>query len=113
MASEETDKEAGRPSNDGETQFTNPSGILGVNPYYGRSGNSGSALDGLGIKMTPAHGANNSDTGSEVFTPMSKATHYSDSERMPIGIMSMRKLIPNGDQDDINSSTFGIKRLEY
>jgi hypothetical protein len=113
-ASGETDQEAGSPSNDDETHFTNPSGILGVNPYYGRSGNSGSALDGLGIKMTPARGANNSDTGSDIFTPMSEATHYSDSGRMPIGITSMRKLIPDGDEDNRNSlATFGIKRLEY
>jgi hypothetical protein len=114
-ASEETDEEGG--ANEDDTQFTNPSGILGVNPYYGRSGNGGSALDGLGIKMTPARGAN-SDTGSEIFTPMSEATHYSDSGRMPIGITSMRKLIPDGEgeQDDINDSlrsSFGMKRLQY
>ena len=113
---EDTDEEGGRPSNDDETEFTNPSGILGVNPYYGKNGQpEGSALDGLGIKMTPARGANDNDMGSEIFTPMSEATHYSDSGRAPIGIMSMRKLLPDSQNDARNSlgAGFGIKRLEY
>jgi hypothetical protein len=106
---EESDEEGGNA--DDVTQFTNPSGILGVNPYYGKSS---TALDGLGIKMTPACASN--DNGSDIFSPMSEATSYSDTGRAPIGIMSMRKLVPGngGDQKDRNSlGNFGIKRLEY
>jgi hypothetical protein len=109
---EDSDEESGNA--DDVTQFTNPSGILGVNPYYGRSTRTPGALDGLGIKMTPAR--EYSENGSSVFTPMSAATPYSDAGRAPIGIMSMRKLVPDngGGQDDRNSlGHFGIKRLEY
>lgn len=73
-----------------ETQFTNASGFLGANnPYH----TSSRALQGLGIKMTPGrdrHG-NVDDDADDLATPMST---YSDSGRAPIGIMSMRKLMP-------------------
>ena len=111
--SNETDEEGGA-HNDDVTQFTNPSGILGVNPYYGKSGNGPSALDGLGIKMTPARPSNSGDADSEIFTPMSEATSFSDTGRAPIGITSMRKLLPDEDQGVRNSlASFGIKKLEY
>jgi hypothetical protein len=109
---EDSDEESG--DADDVTQFTNPSGILGVNPYYGQSSRTPGALDGLGIKMTPARESN--EDGSSIFTPMSAQTNYSDTGRAPIGIMSMRKLVPGngGDQKDRNSlGNFGIKRLEY
>jgi hypothetical protein len=109
---QETDEEVGSPREDA-TNFTNPSGILGVNPYYGRSAGYPNALDGLGIKMTPARQGNSGD--SEIFTPMSEATHYSDSGRAPIGITSMRKLIPEegGEGDRSSLGTFGMKRLKF
>lgn len=116
---QDTDEEGvGSPGGDA-TVMTNPSGILGVNPYYGKSGmNRSNPLDGMGIKMTPArtHGGR---ADSEMFTPMSEATHYTDSGRVPIGITSMRKLIPddNNDEDDESGlgsfGGFGVKRLEY
>jgi hypothetical protein len=108
---QETDEEVGSPREDA-TNFTNPSGILGVNPYYGRSASRLNALDGLGIKMTPARRGNSEE--SDIFTPMSEATHYTDSGRAPMGITSMRKLIPEGEDGDRSSlGTFGIKRLEF
>jgi hypothetical protein len=117
----DTDEEAGSPtsSNGKETQFTNPSGILGVNPNYRKSG----ALNGLGIKMTPARrGLDDGDAASDVFTPMSQATSYSDTGRMPLGITSMRKLVPG--RENVEAKTpnalqrnslgaSGMKRLEY
>jgi hypothetical protein len=112
---DDRDVEAASPSRDDDaTQFTNASGILGVNPYYGRSGHNGSALDGLGIKMTPFRSGNFSDTESDIATPMSAGTSYSDTGRAPIGITSMRKLLPSEQDDNRNSlSNFGMKRLEY
>ena len=110
----DTDEEAG--NKDEETQFTNPSGILGVNPHYGKNNEiTSSALDGLGIKMTPARNPRNSDGGSEIFTPMSEATTYSDSGRVPIGITSMRKLLPSegNQQDRISLGAFAVQRLDY
>jgi hypothetical protein len=111
---QDTDEEAGSPTQsdvqDDVTQFTNPSGILGVNPYYGRSERRVNDFAGMGIKMTPARSNRNSGGGSP--------DSYSDSGRAPIGITSMRKLIPSegggGQQGDMNSlANFGIKRLDF
>lgn len=117
----DTDEEAGSPtsSHGKETQFTNPSGILGVNPYYGKAG----VLNGMGIKMTPSRGLDNGDAASDVFTPMSQATSYSDTGRIPLGITSMRKLVPGREDHEAPSpnsesqreslEAFGMKRLDY
>jgi hypothetical protein len=111
---QDTDEEAGSPNQsdvqDDVTQFTNPSGILGVNPYYGRSERRVNDFAGMGIKMTPARSNRNSGGGSP--------DSYSDSGRAPIGITSMRKLLPSegggGQQGDLNSlANFGIKRLDF
>ena len=110
---EETDEEAGSPEKDDNTQFTNPSGILGVNPSYGTTGRGG-LYGGLGVKMTPGRSPN-SEIGSEIFTPMSEATSYSDTGRMPLGITSMRKLLPDQSMtsNDDSLDAYGIKKLEY
>jgi hypothetical protein len=106
---QDTDEEAISPSGSQgkETQFTNPSGILGVHPYYGKSGR---ALDGFGIQIAD-------DKTGDVFTPMSEA--YSDTGRAPIGITSMRKLIPGRGESTPTGAqrnsleAFGMKKLEY
>jgi hypothetical protein len=89
------------------TQMTNPSGILGVDP---------NAMHGLGIIMTPGRRRDFSDNGSDIATPMSAATEYSEN-RSPLGIMSMRKLLPSAEQnpdDHINSlANFRVERLSY
>jgi hypothetical protein len=106
------------PSRDTPTNFTNPSGILGV---YGMNGYGGDKLQGLGIK-TPARTNNGEIYNDDLLTPM-------------IGIMSMRKLIgPHSampprdldeDEDDDESSeaengenegdveNYGMKKLKY
>lgn len=103
----------GSPNSRGsQTQFTHAgSGILGVNPYYERQSMRGpSALDGLGIKMTPARGRDD-ESADDLATPMS---YYSDTNRGPIGIMSMRKMIlPNREDEADEEETFGMKKLEY
>jgi hypothetical protein len=95
-----------------ETHFTNASGFLGANnPYH----TSSRALEGLGIKMTPARDRNSGDDGDDLATPMST---YSDSGRAPIGIMSMRKLMPGsaslggGAESDDESNSDDDKELE-
>lgn len=118
------DEEAVSPTSRAEeTQFTNPSGILGVNPYYKNAGIDPfrpGAMEGLGVKMTPARGLRNKE--AEMFTPMSDATMYSDTGRAPLGITSMRKLIPGRDNGGATSPTagqrnsleaFGMKKLNY
>jgi len=103
------------PSRENESSyFTNPSGILGVNR------GSRPTMYEIGIK-TPAKiggGMSIDDVG----TPMSVMSDYSDTDRAPIGIMSMRKLVPppqqnNSDEDGANenmASNFnGMKKLEY
>ena len=82
-----------------DSHMTTPSGFLGVsNPYL----NTSRAMEGYGIKMTPVRDqrtyAENDDEEhgdqQEIATPMSTMSEYSDSGRVPIGIMSMRKLMP-------------------
>lgn len=92
------------------TQFTHAgSGILGVNPYYASQSMRGpGALQGLGIKMTPGRG-HDGEIPDDLATPMSE---YSDTNRGPIGIMSMRKMIPT-DQEDGSDENYEIKKLEY
>jgi hypothetical protein len=94
-------------------EMTNPSGILGVNPR---------ALDGMGVKMTPVRGYGNGDSASDVFTPGSQATSYSDTGRIPLGITSMRKLIPGRGSPDYDQElatrnspqpSYESKRLDY
>ena len=102
-------EEENSPRKDEATEFTNPSGILGGNPYYGKSTNT-NTFDGLGVKMTPSR-RRKSETESEIGTPMSE---YSDSGRMPIGIQSMRKLLANPAPDnDFAPGAYGMKRLNY
>lgn len=98
-----------RPTEDTESpesgKGTNPSGILGMKPPYPGT------LEGIGAKMTPVRGYGNGDTASDVFTPGSQATSYSDTGRIPIGITSMRKLIPGRESPEFDQS--GRKRLDY
>ena len=113
-ASQEYDEESldrQSPTNDEATRFTSASGILGVNPYYGDDARGGGALDGLGIKMTPGRRSPDSELGSELATPMSE---FSDASRMPLGITSMRKLLPSGDDGENDSlNNFRVERLAY
>jgi hypothetical protein len=96
-----------------QTAFTHAgSGILGVNPYHASqfSMRGPSALDGLGIKMTPARGRD-AELADDLATPMSD---YSDTNRGPIGIMSMRKMIPTNHDDEADGDdNHGMKKLEY
>jgi hypothetical protein len=104
---EDTDEDLSPRNNDDDgTQFTNPSGILGGNPYYGKSTKT---FEGLGVKMTPTRSRHN-DPDSGIETPMSE---YSDSDRMPIGITSMRKLLANRNEQDTGPGAYGVKTLHY
>ncbi|KAG7356162.1 hypothetical protein IV203_000848 [Nitzschia inconspicua] len=106
------------PSRDSQTNFTNPSGILGV---YGMNGYTMDKLQGLGIK-TPGRATNGETDDHDLATPMST---FSDTDRAPIGIMSMRKLVgpdamsqrdesdEEGAEDDCDIENFGMKKLEY
>ena len=101
------------PSGDnGSSHFTNPSGLLGVN--------GGSRPNIYGVK-TPAK-LGGGTTVDDHATPMSVMSDYSDTDRVPIGIMSMRKLVPPQHQDDsdedrsnenIANNFNGMKKLEY
>lgn len=123
----ETDDEGdGSPSRDTQTNFTNASGILGV---YGLNGYGSNKLQSLSIK-TPAPSKNDDlINDDDLATPMST---YSDTNRAPIGIMSMRRLVGsnslmhvNGDdsghsdeeenhvQDNVDVGNLGMKKLEY
>ena len=108
----DADEESGAksPISEPATDFTNPSGILGVNPYYGQNGK----MHGLGIKMsTPGRRSEFSDGDSDIGTPMSAASNYTESGA-PLGITSMRKLLPTETDDGPNSvSQFTVKKLEY
>ena len=110
---QDTDDEPESPRNHDEenaTQFTNPSGILGVNPYYGTSSRN---FEGLGVKMTPARKQRSDDMDSNAGLD-SPSSQYSDSGRMPIGIQSMRKLLAlRNDDDSILGDPSGMKRLDY
>lgn len=106
------------PSRDSQTNFTNPSGVLGV---YGTNGYGMDKLQGLGIK-TPGRTGNGAMDDHDLATPMST---YSDTDRAPIGIMSMRKLVgpdvmprrEDSDSEDVEDEcdieNFGMKKLEY
>jgi hypothetical protein len=111
---QDTEDEIDSPRNHDEenaTQFTNPSGILGVNPYYGKS--AASTFKGLGVKMTPARKKRLDDMDSSAGLD-SPSSEYSDSGRMPIGIQSMRKLLAlRNDNDSILGDPSGMKRLDY
>ena len=82
-----------------DSHMTTPSGFLGVsNPYL----NTSRAMEDYGVKMTPVrdqrtfseNGDEEHGDEQEIATPMSTMSEYSDSGRVPIGIMSMRKLMP-------------------
>ena len=105
----DADVDASPSSRGSQTQFTYAgSGILGVNPYYASQSMQGpGALQGLGIKMTPRR-AQSGEILDDLATPMSE---YSDTDRGPIGIMSMRKMIPT-DQEDECDESIG-KKLDY
>jgi len=92
----------------GSSNFTNPSGILGV---YGLGINTPGKMSG-GMSV------------DDLATPMSVMSDYSDTDRVPIGIMSMRKLVPpsqhaGGDEDEdednenMGSNFNGMKKLQY
>ena len=98
------------------SQFSNPSAIHGS---YNRGARPN--MYGLGVK-TPSKMI--SGSASELATPMSVMSEYSDTDRAPIGIMSMRKLVPPREQDDdedtrtenmssSRSDLNSMKKLEY
>jgi len=105
-----------------ESQFTNPSGILGANNTYaeGPSDRGPHSIYGLGPKTPAKMGDNYAD---DLATPMSVMSDYSDTDRAPIGIMSMRKLVPSYSYDEdentededenIEGGFAGMKKLEY
>jgi hypothetical protein len=102
----------GSPNSRGsQTHFTHVgSGILGVNPYFGQSMHGSGPLEGLGIKMTPGR-RHDGDLPDDLATPMSD---YSDTDRGPIGILSMRKMIPTDrDSEGDGDEPFGMKKLAY
>eukprot|EP00934_Nitzschia_sp_Nitz4_P006255 Nitzschia sp. Nitz4//scaffold3_size479765//46541//47854//NITZ4_000018-RA/size479765-augustus-gene-0.21-mRNA-1//-1//CDS//3329550512//6245//frame0 len=103
---EDTEEAPASPGNDDATQMTNPSGILGVNPFYGQSSR---ALSGLGIKMTPGRPNRPSEEDSEMGTPMSV---YSEATSAPMGITSMRKLLAPP-RYNTNNDILGVKKLNY
>ena len=121
---EETEGDDNSPSRDSQTNFTNPSGVLGV---YGMDTYGSDRLQGLGIK-TPARSKNGGGDpdDDDLATPMST---YSDTDRAPIGIMSMRKLVgandaihqhhseedEEEDHEDFDEETgdYQTKKLEY
>ncbi len=90
--------------------------MCGINPY------GADKLQGLGMK-TPGRTKNGEIDEDDLATPMST---YSDSDRAPIGIMSMRKLVGSNmalqpreddDSDDIDDEldveNLSMKKLEY
>jgi hypothetical protein len=91
----------------GSTYFTNPSGILGMNKGYRPD------MYGLGVKTPGKMGTSD----LSLATPGSVMSEYSDTDRAPIGIMSMRKLVPPRQEDsDEESDSVGLnslKKLEY
>ncbi|MCE2972336.1 MAG: hypothetical protein LW852_02715, partial [Sediminibacterium sp.] len=115
---EDTDEDGSR-SRDSQTNFTNPSGILGV---YGHNMYGSDKLKGLGIKTPGRSGNGDLDDDENLATPMST---YSDTDRAPIGIMSMRKLVGpslaeqtrEDEEDEVDDAcdleNLGMKKLEY
>ncbi|KAL3903026.1 MAG: hypothetical protein SGILL_010605, partial [Bacillariaceae sp.] len=83
----ESEEDANSPTRDDQTNFTNPSGILGV---YGMNMYGQDKLQGLGIKTPAKNGEVDAAEDDGLATPMST---FSDTDRAPIGIMSMRKLV--------------------
>jgi hypothetical protein len=83
----ESEDDSNSPSRESQTNFTNPSGVLGV---YGMSIYGQDKLQGLGIKTPAKNGDVDAAEDDGLATPMST---YSDTDRVPIGIMSMRKLV--------------------
>jgi len=112
----DTEDEENSPSRGNESsQFTNPSGILGV------SRESRPNMYGNGTRTPVKMGVGMS--ASNLDTPMSVMSDYSDTNRAPIGIMSMRKLVPprqqSSDDEDENDENMtsnhfnNMKNLQY
>ena len=124
-------------SNESQSHLTNPSGMLGVNNHCdnGSSERGGPmSIYGLGVR-TPAKIGDTSDDVDTPMSVMSTYSNYSDTGRAPMGIMSMRKLVPSTqflesqhdqdqdsdsysdhDQDEtmeVEQSFAGMKKLEY
>jgi len=124
-------------SNESQSHLTNPSGMLGVNNHCdnGSSERGGPmSIYGLG-ERTPAKIGDTSDDVDTPMSVMSTYSNYSDTGRAPMGIMSMRKLVPSTqflesqhdqdqdsdsysdhDQDEtmeVEQSFAGMKKLEY
>jgi hypothetical protein len=111
----DTEDEENSPSRGYESsQFTNPSGILGV------SRGSRPNMYGNGVRTPAKMGVGMS--ASTLATPMSVMSDYSDTDRAPIGIMSMRKLVPprqqnsddeGEDQENMGNNFNNMKQLQY
>ncbi|MGK3733470.1 MAG: hypothetical protein ACI90V_000306 [Bacillariaceae sp.] len=121
-------------SNESQSHLTNPSGMLGVNDHRdnGSSEKGPISVYGLGVR-TPAKIGDTSDDFDTPMSVMSTYSSYSDTGRAPMGIMSMRKLVPSTqflesqhdqDQDsdsdhdqnetmEVEQSFAGMKKLEY
>lgn len=71
---------------------------------------------GLGVK-TPSRMGSAMSADDELATPMSVMSDYSDTNRAPLGIMSMRKLVPpRGNNNTPSRSPYksnGMKKLQY
>ena len=77
---------------------------------------SRSNMHGLGVKTPSRMGSTMS--ADDLATPMSVMSDYSDTNRAPLGIMSMRKLVPPQDNDDeatrtTSNDSNSMKKLEY
>ncbi len=70
---------------------------------------------GLGVKTPSRMGS--AMSADDLATPMSVMSDYSDTNRAPLGIMSMRKLVPpRGNNDTPSRSPYranGTKKLQY
>jgi hypothetical protein len=100
--------------NDDATNMTDPTGILGGQPNYKNRANNMLSLQGLGIRMTPTRQGHDDDSLCDVETPMSACTAFTETSRAPLGITSMRKLLPQLDGKGANSlDNFRAERLAY
>jgi len=65
---------------------------------YTRGSQPNNSMYGLGVKTPSRMGSVMSE--DDLGTPMSVMSDYSDTNRAPLGIMSMRKLVPPRDNND-------------
>lgn len=110
-SSDESDEESGEidvadsgSADEGDEEATNSSGIIGA------SSNDNNAMEGLGINSTPERGI--TDDGYDT-TPFSEMSNYTDTSRAPLGITSMRKMLPSNGHRDRDSMLSSLPPLAY